>query len=707
MSRAIYLGANYDASTTNLTYEILGDKSTAPALIVLSFLSPVTPTSTFRQALPASYLTVHVSGTVDLDVYVDVNGQWVSGNSFSAITWTYDPVHVDDGSSDLKTFFITREEEKLFEETDDMAEWGGLHFTGPADAAHSCGSSYGLREHFATSGTLQNVCRQQSGSISDNEPAFAYAKSFKFSSSGTASSVQEDSVTFTIAYIQDSIVQYASARGLTQMRPLWKSYFSSPKDLLTFHYFDRQNALRLANKYSEQLSQEATAYLGSDYADTVALSARQVMGATSFSGTRSNPILFLKEISSNGNCQTVDVIFPALPFFLYTSPRWLVYLLEPLLEHQLSGQYPNKYSMHDLGSHFPNMTGHPDGKDAYMPLEECGDMIIMALALVQSLNHKDDQSAGAPWATSGLEPDLHAELEKSRSAFPLPLGTIDDRWGGATKGEKQAKEWLERIYGILKQWTSYLVEFSLEPHNQLSTDDFAGWIALHSNLALKGIVGIRAMSELANILDYDGDVKHYRNISETYISQWQEFAVANDGTHVKLAYDWQGSWTTLYSLYADSLLCFHPESPKNQSRQADTVDHGTAQQPLSAEESIETTSKNFINDAIYANQSAYYSLILQRYGLPLDSRHRYAKSDWMFQAASVMEPWLEQELMSRYAKWVNHTTIDRPLSDLFETEDKAGSWGGGVRFLARPVVGGHWAGLALNRACGGRSRKMP
>ena len=73
------------------------------------------------------------------------------------------------------------------------------------------------------------------------------------------------------------------------------------------------------------------------------------------------------------------------PFGVDTNPKWLAHLLEPLLEHQLSGQYPNDYSMHDLGAHFPNATGHPDGKDEYMPVEECGNMLIMALALANAL----------------------------------------------------------------------------------------------------------------------------------------------------------------------------------------------------------------------------------------------------------------------------------------------------------------------------------
>ena len=44
----------------------------------------------------------------------------------------------------------------------------------------------------------------------------------------------------------------------------------------------------------------------------------------------------------------------------------------------------------------------------------------------------------------------------------------------------------------------------------VSTDDFAGWLALQTNLALKGIIGIKAMSELADVLGMTGDAKEFR-----------------------------------------------------------------------------------------------------------------------------------------------------------------------------------------------------
>lgn len=168
------------------------------------------------------------------------------------------------------------------------------------------------------------------------------------------------------------------------------------------------------------------------------------------------------------------MIFPAFPFFLYTNPRWLAYLLEPLLEHMLSGQYPNDYTMHDLGTHFPNMTGHPDGRDEYMPVEECGDMLIMGLALVNSLTYESSETAQSPWSALGKSKSWD-DLDESASPFSLPatletgegIFGLDDQFGGVAS-QNQAKKWLAKSYRLWKQWTGYLVEYSLYPHNQVS-----------------------------------------------------------------------------------------------------------------------------------------------------------------------------------------------------------------------------------------------
>lgn len=304
----------------------------------------------------------------------------------------------------------------------------------------------------------------------DEEPVFAFAKSFKLNSYSSASSPRSESVLFTIAHTQDPVTQFAASRGLTFMRPLWASWFSTVGKLLSFHYSDYKNAFKLAREYSIQLEEDAYKSGSDDYVDIVALSARQVMGASTFVGTPDNPIIFQKELSSSGNIQTLDVLFPSFPFFLYTNPRWLAYLLEPVLEHTLSGQYPNKYAPHDIGYHYPNATGHPDGREEYMPVEECGNILILGLAIINSLRYETSTAAGSVWSSLGRQ-DFDAnpvtsafslnELETREDIFGL-----DDSWGGSTKGEKQAKKWVQRSYRLWKQWTQYLIDYSLEPSHQ-------------------------------------------------------------------------------------------------------------------------------------------------------------------------------------------------------------------------------------------------
>ena len=146
VSYPTFLGAQYDASATNLTYHIPPPssypRSTPPLEIVLSFLSPITPTSTLRQAIPASYLTVHVSGGFDVNVYVDVNGLWVTGDRGNDIVWELGQTELGEGEKGLKTWKVKRKTEQLLTEHEDRAEWGTLHFTAPSvSAGHFTGNT--------------------------------------------------------------------------------------------------------------------------------------------------------------------------------------------------------------------------------------------------------------------------------------------------------------------------------------------------------------------------------------------------------------------------------------------------------------------------------------------------------------------------------------------------------------------------------------
>jgi len=595
-------------------------------------------------------MTVHVEGSFDIDVYVDINGEWVSGNRGNQITWELS--EKKSSATKIKSWKVKRRNEQLLTEFGNRGEWGTFHFSAPSGVHHQCGTSAILRKHFAETGALRNEVDSKFRSIMDEEPVFAYSKSFKLAKKSASVSRSSESVVFTFALIQDPVVQFASARGLTLMKPYWASYFTSEDELVSYHYSDYETAASLARDYSDALGVDAFESGSHDYQDIAALSARQVLGATQFSGTPDNPILFLKEISSNGNFQTVDVIFPSFPFFLYTNPRWLAYLLEPLLEHQLSGQYPNDYSLHDLGSHFPNATGHPDGRDEYMPVEECGNMLIMGLALVNALRYDTEPAfavAGAGHTTQEIPAAKEWSGAADRFGIDLP------REATAMTGPKAAEKWAARSYKLWKQWTGYLVRESLIPANQLCTDDFAGWLANQTNLALKGIIGIKAMSEIADLVGEKKDAAYYKEVSEVYIEKWQEYGISRDKTHAKLAYTWYGSWTTIYNLYADSLLCFHiPE--KSGSGVSPKGSGWFGQKPIGGG----SKPKTFIPDEVYKMQSDWYHAVLQHYGLPLDSRHLYTKSDWEFFAAAITSKQTRKEILNSIAVWVNETVTGKP-----------------------------------------------
>lgn len=119
-----YLGAKYDVSTTNLTYALHDD-----TLIEVSFSSPVTPTSSLRQSIPASYINVEVTGRTPLNIYIDVNAAWVTGNGDTLIKW--DHSEVNGSNPTLQQWVVQPVTPLLYTETNDRPEWGEMHLVAP------------------------------------------------------------------------------------------------------------------------------------------------------------------------------------------------------------------------------------------------------------------------------------------------------------------------------------------------------------------------------------------------------------------------------------------------------------------------------------------------------------------------------------------------------------------------------------------------
>lgn len=362
------------------------------------------------------------------------------------------------------------------------------------------------------------------------------------------------------------------------------------------------------------MASDSLAAAGQDYLTITSLSVRQTFGALQFTGTPDDPVVFLKEISSNSDIQTVDVIFPAIPLLLYLNPKLVPWLLKPLFLNQENGHYPNKNAIHDLGT-FPVAGGYPEGNDEPMPLEECGNMIIMVLAYAQ-------------------------------------------RTGDSA--------YLNAHYKILKQWAGYLVDEALIPAHQLSTDDFAGTLANQTNLALKGIIGLRAMSEIADLTDHADDAESYGKTARDYIAKWQGYGINSAAKlpHTTLSYGDGESHGLLYNLYANSLLGFD-----------------------------KTDKDGFVPKKVYDQQSAFYPTVKLDWGVPLDTRHTWTKTDWMMWAAAIASKDTRDLFIQLLARFIDETPTNKAFTDLYDAAN--GHYPPGLSFTARPVAGGHFALLAL------------
>lgn len=223
--------------------------------------------------------------------------------------------------------------------------------------------------------------------------------------------------------------------------------------------------------------------------------------------------------------------------------------------------------------------------------------------------------------------------------------------------------WLASHYDLLRQWNEYLIQEALIPANQISTDDFAGALANQTNLAIKGIIGIEAMAQIANRTGHATDGANYTAIAHSYISQWQNLSLAAGANppHTTLNYGNASSYSLLYNLFADREL-----------------------------------GLQLVPQSVYDMQSAFYPTVANKYGVPLDTRHTYTKVDWEMFCASIASEGTKELFIDDIANWINQTPTQMPFTDLYNTI--SGNYPSGVVFADRPVVGGEFALLALNGA---------
>lgn len=205
-------------------------------------------------------------------------------------------------------------------------------------------------------------------------------------------------------------------------------------------------------------------------------------------------------------------------------------------------------------------------------------------------------------------------------------------------------------YPILKQWADYLADVGYDPENQLCTDDFAGHLAHNCNLSLKAICGLAAFAQMMHSSGMDGSA--YRQFAEDMAARWEREAL--DGDHYKLAFDQAGTWSIKYNLVWDKVL-----------------------------------KLDLFSQQVYALELAYYKTKCNPYGLPLDSRSDYTKTDWQMWATAIFDdPEFTGMIVSRMHRFLQDSPDRVPFSDwIFTSYPKMRG------FQARSVQGGLFINL--------------
>ena len=200
----------------------------------------------------------------------------------------------------------------------------------------------------------------------------------------------------------------------------------------------------------------------------------------------------------------------------------------------------------------------------------------------------------------------------------------------------------------LRQWVRYLVENGEDPANQLCTDDFAGHLAHNCNLSLKAVMGVASFGLVLRRMGLAEESAKYLEKAREMAASWLRRAANPDGTF-RLTFDGPGTTSQKYNMVWDRLF-----------------------------------RTGLMPDSFYAGETAGALRRLLPYGLPLDSRKTYTKSDWTVWTATMADDPRDFEALVAPLWEFYHRTPDRvPMTDWYwaDTGTRRG-------FQARSVQGG-------------------
>lgn len=199
---------------------------------------------------------------------------------------------------------------------------------------------------------------------------------------------------------------------------------------------------------------------------------------------------------------------------------------------------------------------------------------------------------------------------------------------------------------LLEKWTQYLLTYGEDPGEQLCTDDFAGHLARNVNLSAKAIVGVACSGRLQLRLKNEERGNQLLSRAKELAQHWLERADSPQGSY--LTFDGQG-WSMKYNLAWDRVL-----------------------------------GLDLLPESFYRKETESYLPRQNTFGLPLDSRADYSKSDWIcWCAAMAPEEAVRRALLKPVSDYVQQSPTRVPFSDWYDTKT-----GGFVEFIARSVQGG-------------------
>jgi hypothetical protein len=227
--------------------------------------------------------------------------------------------------------------------------------------------------------------------------------------------------------------------------------------------------------------------------------------------------------------------------------------------------------------------------------------------------------------------------------------------GALAKVEGDA-DYAKRYWPVIEKWADYLISKGFDPENQLCTDDFAGHLAHNVNLSAKAIIAIKSFSMLCEMNGYKEKAAMAAEKAGTMAKEWVK--LATEGNHTLLAYDQKSTWSQKYNLVWDKLLEF-----------------------------------NLFPKEVYRNEISYYKTALAEYGLPLDSRERYTKNDWITWSATLADNISDfRAIFDPVYHFANRTPNRVPVSDWYIVDNAQM-----VGFQARSVVGGFYIRMLDNK----------